>query len=279
VTTTSAWEGAVRWLRAQSAQQELVRLCYYDDPLEAAAARFGASPEWQATEALLSSALPTEVLDLGAGRGIASYALARAGCRVVALEPDSSEVVGRGAIAYLAGRTGLPITPVAAFGEDLPFEDNRFGAVYGRAVLHHAANLGQLCREVARVLRPGGLFLAVREHVISRDQDLPAFLRSHPLHARYGGENAFRLDQYLDALRSAGLAMRRIIGPCDSVVNYWPLTPAELCRHWTRRLPRRVQAIAARFLTLPGLWPLAARLQSWRSTAPGRHYAFLGAKP
>ena len=42
------WEEAVEQLRRDPAQEELVRSCYYDDPLIAAAERFAASEEWEA---------------------------------------------------------------------------------------------------------------------------------------------------------------------------------------------------------------------------------------
>jgi hypothetical protein len=35
------WEQAVRWLREQPEQQDLVRACFYDDPVEAAIVRNG----------------------------------------------------------------------------------------------------------------------------------------------------------------------------------------------------------------------------------------------
>ena len=43
-----------------------------------------------------------QALDVGAGRGIASYALAREGFTVTVLEPDDSHLVGAGAIRSLA---------------------------------------------------------------------------------------------------------------------------------------------------------------------------------
>src|SRR5262249_25538597 len=130
------WEEAVLWLRSQADQQELVRHCYYDDPLEEAAERFRRSEEWAATRRLLSERWPGKVLDLGAGRGIASFAFAHDGCEVTALEPDASEVVGRGAIEALSRQAALRIKTVGAWGESLPFADNEFDIVYGRAVLH-----------------------------------------------------------------------------------------------------------------------------------------------
>ncbi|MFM6077526.1 MAG: class I SAM-dependent methyltransferase, partial [Dolichospermum sp.] len=203
------WEEAVQSLRNQPLQKELVEYCYYDDPLESAAERFAQSEEWDAVTQLLKQKIPGQVLDIGAGRGISSYAFAKVGCSVTALEPDSSNLVGAVAISNLFKNTGLPIKIVQEWGETLPFANNTFDIVYGRAVLHHAKDLKQLCQEAARVLKPGGYFIATREHILSRKEDLQKFLDSHPLHHLYGGENAYLLEEYTDAIRSSGLQIIR----------------------------------------------------------------------
>jgi SAM-dependent methyltransferase len=269
----------VQWLRAQPDQQSLVRDCYYDDPLVEAAERFYRSAEWDGTRALLVEHLPGDVLDLGAGRGIASWAFARDGCRITALEPDPSAVVGRGAIEQLSQQTGVKIRVVAGYGEDLPFADDTFDVVYGRAVLHHARDLGRVCREIARVLRPRGCFLAVREHVASNAVELDRFLQSHPLHALYGGEHAYTCREYRRAIRAAGLQLQRVLGHYDSVVNYWPRTEQELRAEMKTRLGRWVgTTTAAGLLASPPIRRLALRGLSRFSRAPGRHFAFLGTK-
>ena len=124
------WEQAVQWLRRQPDQEALVRGCYYDDPLLAAAQRFADSEEWQAVKIFLPGS-GGQALDLGAGRGISSYALARDGWQVTALEPDPSPLVGAAAIKTLAQETGLPIRVVEDYGEMLPFDDCTFDLVYG----------------------------------------------------------------------------------------------------------------------------------------------------
>ena len=89
-----SWEEAVQWLRDQPEKSELVKFCYYDDPLETAAERFLQSEEWVELVNLLKSKKSGQVLDIGAGRGISSYAFAKSGYEVTALEPNPSLLVG-----------------------------------------------------------------------------------------------------------------------------------------------------------------------------------------
>lgn len=281
---TMSWEQAVQWLRDQPSQAELVRACYFDDPLPEAAERFWRSPEWQAIAALLPPARGA-ALDLGAGRGISSYALARDGWSVTALEPDPSTLVGAGAIRALAAASGITITVVSEFAERLPFPDAGFDVVNCRQVLHHARDLWQTCREIHRVLKPGGLMVATREHVISRREDLQAFLDSHALHRFYGGENAFLLAEYLDALRSAGLHVEKALAPLDSPINYFPMSPAQCFEYCTRPAAAVIGRPAANLLFsqrhLPGRALLRALVGAInrRDQTPGRLYSFVARKP
>lgn len=260
----TTWEGAVQWLRDQPDKQDLVRWCFYDDPLLAAARRFHASSEWRATRALLP-APPGAALDVGAGRGIASFALAVDGYATTALEPDPSSLVGAGAIRQLSAEAGVPITVVVEWGESLPFPDATFEVVLCRQVLHHARDLDRLCAEISRVLKPGGVMVATREHVLSRRSDLETFLRQHPLHGLYGGENAFLLDEYEGAIRKAGLALVASLNPLQSDINLYPTTIED---HRAR---------IARKLLLPKSivpdWLLGMIGQ--RMTDPGRLYTFV----
>lgn len=277
------WEQAVDWLRAQPEQQDLVRDCYYDDPLLGAAKRFAKSAEWQA----VTEWFPRDVgaaIDLGAGRGISSYALAAAGWSVTAVEPDDSALVGAQAISRLARESGLMISVRGDRAEALSLPDESFDLVHGRQVLHHADDLGLLCREAARVLRPGGRFVATREHVITKPADLPVFLKSHPLHRHYGGENAFELHQYVEAMEGAGFRIVRVLGPMESVINYFPTTHEA----WCEKCRKPIAGVVGRSLAnlvgnerhALGRWILrgmAARLSKANQT-PGRLYSFIADK-
>ena len=275
------WEQAVQWLREQPEQQELVLAAYYDDPLPAAAERYWRSEEWQAIRPLLPPT-PGLALDAGAGRGIASYALAKDGFAVTALEPDASALVGAQAIRGLAEASGLPIEVTQEFSERLPFADAQFDVVFARAVLHHTSDLAAACGEFYRVLKPGGRLLAVREHVISRPEDLPVFLDLHPLHKLYGGENAFLLPQYEAAISAAGFQLHRVLAPFESAINYSPYTETslrdELAARITRQLPVAKRLVAG-LLGLPPLWAVARRVLGRVDHRPGRLYSFIAQRP
>lgn len=277
----STWEQAVQWLREQPEQQELVLAAYYDDPLPVAADRYWRSEEWRAIRQLLPLA-PGRALDVGAGRGIASYALAKEGFAVTALEPDASALVGAQAIRGLAAASGLPIEVTQEFSERLPFADAQFDVVFARAVLHHTSDLAAACREFLRVLKPGGRLLAVREHVISRPEDLPAFLDLHPLHKLYGGENAFLLPQYEAAICAAGFRLDTVLAPFESAINYAPYTEvslrAELAARISHGFPGAKQLVAG-LLGVPPLWAVARRMLAHVDHRPGRLYSFIAQRP
>jgi SAM-dependent methyltransferase len=275
-TKSLSWEDAVTWLREQPDKQQLVRDAFYDDPLIAAADRYRGSSEWQTISNLLQNRTG-RALDVGAGRGIASYALARDGFSVTALEPDPSAIVGASAIQALAAESTLPIEVVEEFSERLPFDDNTFDVVFARAVLHHTRDLDTTCGEIFRVLRPGGIFIAAREHVISREADLRKFLDRHPLHHLYGGEHAFVLDRYTGALRRARFERVEILAPLQSPINLFPHTIESVRADLVERLSRKIPAGPLWRITLSSkavfasLLSLAERFDN----RPGRLYSFV----
>lgn len=274
------WEDAVRWLRGQPQQAQLVRDCYYDDPLIDAARRYRSGAEWQAVKEILTQR-GGRALDVGAGRGIASYALACEGFAVTALEPDGSALVGAEAIRSLAQQSALPIEVIQDYSERLPFPDACFDVIFARAVLHHTRDLSGACREFFRVLKPGGLFLAVREHVISCVDDLPRFLEQHPLHHLYGGEHAFMLEQYQRAIAQAGFVRVAVLSPWRSAINFAPYTAESLKTELAMRAGKGFSVLVTLIrsvLRIPGVWTLTCRLFEQVDRRPGRLYSFVAEK-
>ncbi len=260
-----SWEEAVRWLldHPEQSKRDLARACYFDNTALDAGERFLKSHEWAVTRPLLPRK-PGRALDMGAGRGISSYALARDGWIVDAAEPGESALVGRGAIAEISRKSGLPITIHNCFAEELPFDSGSFDLVYMRQALHHTMDLERACAECLRVLKPGGMFLATREHVLTRESDLPYFLARHPLHHLYGGENAYTLSRYLDALRAAAPSTLEALSPYASPINAFPSSiDAE---------KRRLAALAGVDPDDVGDWVL--KIRDHYDSEPGRLYTF-----
>jgi SAM-dependent methyltransferase len=266
---------AVRAIRADPGMQDLVRDAFLGRDVADSYRRFLASTEFSEVLAVLGGRVPgADILDLGAGTGVASNAFGASGARrVVAVEPDPSDEIGRGAMA----RGGLACEIVDAAGEQLPFADASFDIAYCRAVLHHARDLDRLLAEVARVLRPGGLFLATREHVVRSDAELEAFLAGHPEHVLAGSEHAYRLDDYVGAIRRSGLQLTRLIGPWDSVINTWPdiSDPRALEAISTGLLARRFGRFGRAIAAVPGARTLARRRFAQDHWVPGAEHSFL----
>ena len=265
----------VSWLRSQPDQAAFLRACYQDTPERDAAERFLRSEEWEAVRDLMPPP-GGRALDLGGGNGIASYALARSGWQVVAAEPSVSSVTGAVAIATLLREARLPPAVVGAVGERLPFPDEAFDVVYSRQVLHHVADRVALCRELRRVLRPGGIYLACAEHVISNERQRQRFLVEHPLNRFTKDENAFRLAEYRSAFAAGGLDLVKVLRAFDSSINIAPYTKAELRVELQRKLAARPGGrVAGRVVLSKRGYPLLLHMLSWAYLRPGRPFTFV----
>jgi len=273
------WEEAVRWYRSQPDNAAAVRDNYFDLPVKQAAERFSQSEEFAEVLRLLGNGGGQSILDLGAGNGIASYALAKNGWSVTATEPDPSSEVGAGAIRLLAAEAGLPIEIVEKAGESLPFPGELFAAIHARQVLHHAANLGAMVLEMSRVLRAGGLILVTREHVVDNEEQLAEFRATHPLHHLYGGENAYSLEEYTAAFTRARLEVVEVWGPAQSILNYFPKTEAERQRDIRQIAKRSWGRFGRLFVWSEAFRARQVRLATLRDQTPGRCFSFLLKKP
>jgi 2-polyprenyl-6-hydroxyphenyl methylase / 3-demethylubiquinone-9 3-methyltransferase len=96
------------------------------------------------------------VLDLGCAGGFMAEALADRGAIVTGIDPARGAIV---AARTHAAKSGRVIAYDVGVGEALPYAEAAFDAVVCVDVLEHVQDLPRVLAEVARVLRPGGLFL------------------------------------------------------------------------------------------------------------------------
>ncbi|WP_099826359.1 bifunctional 2-polyprenyl-6-hydroxyphenol methylase/3-demethylubiquinol 3-O-methyltransferase UbiG [Oceaniglobus indicus] len=97
-----------------------------------------------------------DVLDLGCAGGFVAEALDDRGAIVTGIDPAKDAIA---AARTHAAANDRQIAYHVGVGEDLPYPDQAFDAVVSVDVLEHVADLDLCLRQVARVLRPGGLFL------------------------------------------------------------------------------------------------------------------------
>ncbi len=103
--------------------------------------------------AMLGDLRGKSALDYGCGHGMAAITMARAGARVTAFDLSPGYV---NEARERASANGVQVTCVTADGEELPFDNASFHAVWGNAILHHL-DLAKAGRELHRVLKPGGV--------------------------------------------------------------------------------------------------------------------------
>ena len=96
------------------------------------------------------------VLEVGAGTGRDSVALAKAGADVITLDysPKSLELIGQASAS-----AGVDIDMVGGDGLRMPFADGSFDVVFHQGLLEHFRDPMVMLREHQRVLKPGGLLL------------------------------------------------------------------------------------------------------------------------
>jgi len=264
------WEEIIIDIRTKPEYADLVKYAYFEEKLQLNVDRFINSSEFLETLSLLKKydkIATSELLDVGAGNGISTIGFALNGYKVTAVEPDKSHTIGAGAIQKLVSEYNLKeVTIVSSFAEKMPFPDNKFDVVYVRQAMHHAYHLNDFISEIARVLKPGGILFTVRDHVINDENGKQEFLKIHPLHRFYGGENAFTLYEYRNAFIKANLTIKEEMKPLDTPINYFPTNRSNA---WRVPLPNFLFKVYLQWLKLR---------TNHLINQPGRLYSFIAVK-
>jgi ubiquinone/menaquinone biosynthesis C-methylase UbiE len=117
---------------------------------------------WRSSSAAIARELRTQqlgrdVLEIGAGSGAVAERLLSANPELVVTAIDIDPRMTAAAADRL--RPYLNASARTADATPMPFADNSFDAVVGCLMLHHIVAWEHAIAEVARVLRPGGIFV------------------------------------------------------------------------------------------------------------------------
>jgi SAM-dependent methyltransferase len=187
-----------------------------------------------------------DVVDLGCGTAYFSARLARAGARVVAVDPTPAQLE---TARRMQRQTGIAFPLVEAGAEAVPLPDASFDLVlseYGASIW---CDPELWIPEAARLLRPGGRLTFLRNSTLLLlcVPDEPGFAGERLLRSQFGrrrfewpGEEGveFHLGhgEWIDVLRRNGLEVERLIevqAPEPAVSHaYYEIVTAEWARQW-----------------------------------------------
>lgn len=193
----------------------------------------------------------TRVLDLGAGYGGSMRYLARQfGCRCVALNLSEVENQRDREMNREAGLSDR-IDVVDGDFTRLDFADDSFDLVWSQDAFLHSGDRRQVCREAARVLKPGGRLVFTDP---MQADDAPAN-RLQPIYDRL----------HLDSLGSPGF-YRETLGGMGLVEIEFDDRAGQLPRHYSRvrsALVENADALRARGVSDAYIDRMQAGLQHW----------------
>jgi SAM-dependent methyltransferase len=275
--TQDPTEYATIWGLSQPLLRDQLYQTYHSGDVAADARRFYASEEFEETLRWLSAlgkgpGQSYRLVDVGCGNGIASYAFARAGYVVTGSDISEGALAGLAGARAIVGLDGVQFSVMNIAMDAMPATES-VDVIYMRQALHHSADPVSTVRNLSQLLTPGGIFCAVREHVILNDRQLRTFLARHPFQHITRDEHAFTLVTYRTAFRAAHLDLKMELYPFDSAINFHPGVWRDLVAHLSRRihidLKRHTQL---RHLVLRAL---AFKHQLQRD----QMYSFFGQKP
>ena len=145
-----------------------------------------------------------EALDIATGAGHAALAVAPHVAHVMAT--DLTEAMLATAREFLASQGALNVNFQLADAEELPFPAGSFDLVTCRIAPHHFPHPERFLSEVARVLRPGGLFV-LQDQVTPEDAAAAAYITAFERRRDPSHQRALSETEWMGQLAAAGLVV------------------------------------------------------------------------
>ena len=156
----------------------------------------GRNPQDAAAQAVAGAA-PGSVLEVGCGTGVFAARVMKENPQAVVLATDRSP-------RFVELTTARGVRAQPADVQQLPFGDAQFDVVAALWMLYHVPDLHRGLAEVRRVLRPGGLFVAVTNGD-AHTAGLRVDAGGAPLVTRFSSENgAEALQQHFERVTPRG---------------------------------------------------------------------------
>ena len=172
----------------------------------------GRNPQ-DATAQAVAGAAPRSVLEVGCGTGVFADRMMRENPRAAVVATDRSA-----RLVELTAARGVRALPADV--QQLPFGDAQFDVVVALWMLYHVPDLHRGLAEVRRVLRPGGLFVAVTNGD-AHTARLRVDAGGAPLVTQFSSENgAEALGQHFERVTREDIATRAVFPDHAAAVAY-----------------------------------------------------------
>lgn len=159
---------------------------------------------------LVELAEPTpesDALDIATGGGHTALALAPHVRHVIASDLTPNMLAAAEKFLREKGVSNASFEIAAA--EDLPFNDASFDIVSCRVAPHHFSDVRAFCREVARVLRPGGRFILIDSYAPD-DDALDEYINQVEWQRDNSHARSYRVPEWEQFIENAGLTIDHV---------------------------------------------------------------------
>jgi SAM-dependent methyltransferase len=185
-----------------------------------------------------------DVVDLGCGTAYFSAWLARRGARVVGVDPTPAQL---DTARRLQRETGIEFPLIEAIGEDVPLPDSSFDLVLSEYGASLWADPYRWIPEAARLLRPGGRLIFLRNSTVSvlcmtmervGEQLVRPQFGLHKVEWPDTHEVEFQLGHgdWIDLLRANGFEVERLVElfaqPNAETHTYYKYVTPEWAQKW-----------------------------------------------